>query len=68
MGRVKTIARRTFLIGSVAVAGGVAFGTYLVKRTPDNPLLADASSGDAIFNPWVRIDSEKNYIDHATRQ
>ncbi|MCP4182870.1 MAG: xanthine dehydrogenase family protein molybdopterin-binding subunit [Hyphomicrobiales bacterium] len=59
MGRVKTIARRTFLIGSVAVAGGVAFGTYLVRRTPDNPLLADASSGDAIFNPWVKIDSEK---------
>ena len=59
MGRGKTIARRTFLIGSAAIAGGVAFGTYLVKRTPDNPLLADASSGDAIFNPWVRIDSEK---------
>ena len=59
MGRVKTIARRTFLIGSVAIAGGVAFGTYLVKRTPDNPLLTDASSGDAIFNPWVKIDSDK---------
>ena len=59
MGRVKTIARRTFLIGSVAIAGGVAFGTYLVKRTPENPLLGDIGEGEATFNPWVKIDSEK---------
>ncbi len=59
MGRVKTIARRTFLIGSVAIAGGVAFGTYLVKRTPENPLLGDIREGEAAFNPWVKIDSEK---------
>lgn len=59
MGRVRTIARRTFLIGSVAVAGGVAFGTYLVKRTPENPLMADLEAGEAAFNPWVKVDSEK---------
>ncbi|MEM9105058.1 MAG: xanthine dehydrogenase family protein molybdopterin-binding subunit, partial [Pseudomonadota bacterium] len=59
MGRAKTIARRTFLIGSVAIAGGVAFGTYMVKRDPDNPLTSDMSDGDAVFNPWVKIDSEK---------
>ena len=59
MGRVRTIARRSFLIGSVAVAGGVAFGTYMVKRTPDNPLLATADENEAVFNPWVKIDSEK---------
>ncbi len=59
MGRVRTIARRTFLIGSVALAGGVAFGAYMVKRTPDNPLLADMKDGEAVFNPWVKIDSEK---------
>jgi isoquinoline 1-oxidoreductase beta subunit len=28
MSKLKTIARRTFLIGSAAVAGGVAFGVY----------------------------------------
>ena len=39
MGRVKTIARRGFLIGSAAVAGGVVFGTYLYKREGENPLL-----------------------------
>ena len=36
MGRVKTIARRSFLIGSAAVLGGVAFGTYMYKRDVKN--------------------------------
>jgi isoquinoline 1-oxidoreductase beta subunit len=55
MGRIKTIARRSFLIGSAAIVGGVAFGAYMVKRDIENPLLADASAGDAVFNPWVKI-------------
>ncbi|MEP3495695.1 MAG: xanthine dehydrogenase family protein molybdopterin-binding subunit, partial [Lentilitoribacter sp.] len=59
MGRVAKIARRTFLIGSAAIAGGVAFGVYAVKKDPDNPLSADLSDGSATFNPWVLVDSEK---------
>lgn len=59
MGRLKTIARRSFLIGSAAIAGGVVFGTYLVKRTLDNPLEANLKEGEATFNPWVKIDSDK---------
>ncbi|MEQ6202453.1 molybdopterin cofactor-binding domain-containing protein [Sulfitobacter sp. HNIBRBA2951] len=58
MGRLKTIARRTFLVGSAALVGGVAFGTYLVKRDPDNPLSMDADAGDAVFNPWVKINAD----------
>ncbi|WP_298861003.1 molybdopterin cofactor-binding domain-containing protein [uncultured Sulfitobacter sp.] len=58
MGRLKTIARRSFLVGSAAILGGVAFGTYLVKRDPDNPLIASARAGDAVFNPWVKINAE----------
>lgn len=58
MSRVKTIARRTFLIGSAAIAGGVAFGAYVVAREPDNPLAAQAMQGDAVFNPWVKINAE----------
>ncbi|EBA14010.1 xanthine dehydrogenase family protein molybdopterin-binding subunit [Roseobacter sp. CCS2] len=59
MGRIKTIARRSFLIGSAAIAGGVAFGVYAVRRTPDNPLEDDLAAGAATFNPWVLVDSEK---------
>ena len=58
MGRVRTIARRTFLIGSTAILGGVAFGTYMVQRPTDNPLADDLASGEATFNPWVKVTSD----------
>lgn len=57
MGKVAKIARRTFLIGSVAIAGGVAFGAYVVNKPHDNPLDDDLAAGEATFNPWVKIDS-----------
>lgn len=41
MGRLGTIGRRTFLIGSVAVAGGVAFGLYNFVKGAPNPLTSD---------------------------
>ncbi|MCI2398064.1 molybdopterin cofactor-binding domain-containing protein [Aliiroseovarius subalbicans] len=54
MGRLRTFTRRAFIVGSVAVAGGVAFGTYQVMRTPQNPL---KPGGDAVaLNPWLIID------------
>ncbi|MFV2054180.1 xanthine dehydrogenase family protein molybdopterin-binding subunit [Aliiroseovarius sp. YM-037] len=59
MGRARTIARRTFLIGSVAVLGGVAFGTYMVKRPHDNPLANGLEEGEATFNPYVKITPEQ---------
>ena len=59
MGRVKTIARRSFLIGSAAILGGVAFGTYFYKRDPDNPLTEGLAPGAVTFNPFVKIDAEK---------
>ncbi|WP_341234987.1 molybdopterin cofactor-binding domain-containing protein [uncultured Sulfitobacter sp.] len=58
MGRVKTIARRSFLIGSAAIAGGVAFGTYLYKGEGENPLLADLRPGETALNPYVKIDAQ----------
>lgn len=54
MGRVKTIARRTFLIGSAAIAGGVAFGTWQYKKAIPNPLLADEAYA---LTPYVLIDA-----------
>ena len=57
MSRPASIARRSFLIGSSVIAGGVAFGVYLVRRTPANPLLDGKTSDQAVFNPWVWIDA-----------
>ncbi|WP_300586373.1 molybdopterin cofactor-binding domain-containing protein [Marivita sp.] len=56
MGRLKTIARRTFLIGSAAVAGGVAFGVYTVRKPHENPLTAAA--GEAVLTPYVKITAD----------
>jgi isoquinoline 1-oxidoreductase subunit beta len=56
MSRVGTIARRTFLVGSVAVAGGVAFGVYAYRREPTNPLLSGLGAGQAALTPYVRVD------------
>lgn len=53
MGRIKTIARRSFLIGSAAIAGGVAFGVYKLNQTPENPLTA--GPGESVLNPYVLI-------------
>ncbi len=58
MGRLGTVTRRTFLIGSAAVAGGVAFGTYMVKRPLPNPLLDDLAEGEAAITPYVKIDAD----------
>lgn len=57
MSKVGKIARRTFLIGSAAVAGGVAFGVYAVKRAIPNPLLDDLADGEAAITPYVKIDA-----------
>ena len=57
MSQVGTIARRTFLIGSAAIAGGVAFGAYMVNRPIPNPLLDDLAEGEAAITPYVKIDA-----------
>jgi isoquinoline 1-oxidoreductase beta subunit len=58
MGRLRTFTRRAFLVGSAAVAGGVAFGIYTVRTPHENPLLADLETGEAALTPYVRIDAE----------
>jgi len=57
MGRLGTITRRTFLIGSAAMAGGVAFGTFMAKRPIDNPLLDGLAEGEAAITPYIKIDA-----------
>lgn len=58
MGRARTIARRSFLIGSAAILGGVAFGAYFVSRPTPNPLLDDLGEGEAALTPFVKITPE----------
>lgn len=57
MSRLATITRRTFLIGSAAIAGGVAFGTYKYRQPHDNPLLEGLEEGEAALTPYVKIDA-----------
>ncbi|MEM7675180.1 MAG: molybdopterin cofactor-binding domain-containing protein [Myxococcota bacterium] len=52
------IGRRLFLIGSGAVAGGVAFGVYWVRRPHANPLLSTLEEGEAAITPFVKITKE----------
>ncbi|MBC7282839.1 molybdopterin cofactor-binding domain-containing protein [Hoeflea sp.] len=58
MGRLKTITRRSFMIGSIAMAGGVAFGAYVLSKPHDNPLLADKGNGDTAITPYVLINAD----------
>ncbi|WP_224825694.1 xanthine dehydrogenase family protein molybdopterin-binding subunit [Cognatishimia sp. MH4019] len=58
MGRLKTIARRTFLIGSAAVIGGVAFGVYTYRKPVKNPLEEGLAQGEAALTPYVKIDAD----------
>lgn len=54
MSRIGKIARRTFLFGAVAVAGGAAFGTWAYRRPLPNPLL---KAEGAALTPYVLIDA-----------
>jgi isoquinoline 1-oxidoreductase beta subunit len=54
MARWGQIARRTFLIGATAVAGGVAFGVWQYRRDLPNPLTPEP--GAVTLNPWIIID------------
>ena len=58
MASVGKIARRTFLIGAAAVAGGVAVGYYYYRKPFPNPLEADLGKGEATFNPYVKIGAD----------
>ncbi len=55
------IARRTFLFGAAAIAGGAVFGYYYVSRPYPNPLQDGLGEGEATFNPFIKI-AEDNTI------
>lgn len=59
MSKLGKIARRSFLVGAAAFAGGIAFGTYMVRRPHANPLADGLDAGEVTFNPWVLIGPER---------
>jgi len=58
MSRLRTIARRSFLIGSAAVVGGTVFGVYTYQQPHANPLLSNLPEGASAITPYVRIDAQ----------
>ncbi|MFQ1699811.1 molybdopterin cofactor-binding domain-containing protein [Loktanella agnita] len=56
MAKIGKIARRSFLIGSAAIAGGVAFGVYQVRKEAPNPLIA--GEGEATLTPYILINQD----------
>lgn len=56
MASIGKIARRTFLIGSAAIVGGVAFGVYQVKKDAPNPLVM--GEGETTLNPFIMINTD----------
>jgi isoquinoline 1-oxidoreductase beta subunit len=50
------ILRRTFLLGSAAIAGGVAVGWYMYNKPYPNPL--EAKPGEGVFTPFIKIASD----------
>lgn len=60
---LQTLSRRTFVFGSAAVAGGIAFGSYSdaaqAATASDNPLSTSLGPNSVTFNPWVEISPEK---------
>ena len=56
--RVARLTRRRFLLGSAAIAGGVAFGFYRMRdeSIPDGlAAAAGGAEGDVVLNPWLVI-------------
>jgi isoquinoline 1-oxidoreductase beta subunit len=56
MASIGKIARRTFLFGAAAIAGGAAFGAWYVSRPAPNPL--KPGEGEASLNAFVLINGE----------
>jgi isoquinoline 1-oxidoreductase beta subunit len=57
MSKPGSLARRAFLLGSAAAAGGVVFGYYKYQSPHPNPQLPHLAAGASALTPYVRIDA-----------
>jgi isoquinoline 1-oxidoreductase beta subunit len=55
MASLGKIARRTFVFGGLALAGGVAFGWWKYSTPYGNPLVEGLAEGEVTLNPFVMI-------------
>ena len=62
MASIAKIARRTFLIGATAIAGGLAVGYYFYARPKGNPLEKLAVGDWSTFNPYVMVETSGKII------
>ena len=67
MASVGKIARRTFLFGAAALAGGAAFGYWSLSRPWDNPLSDGLGEGENTFSPWLKIAADNTITIFAPR-
>lgn len=58
MGTVTKIARRTFLLGTLGVSGGLAVGYWHFKDPIENPILANLKDGEFALTHYVKINKE----------
>ena len=58
MGKIATLTRRSFLFGSVAIAGGAAFGFWKYRQPHDNPLLPLLDADEVALTPYVIISED----------
>jgi len=56
--KLASFTRRSFLVGSLAVTGGVVFGYWKYKQPHDNPLLDNAGEDEAVLTPYILINKE----------
>ena len=64
MSDTQNLSRRAFIVGSAAIAGGIAFGSYgnaepAATTANGNPMAAGLGPNSVTFNPWVEISAEK---------
>ncbi len=67
MGRLATFTRRAFLVGTAAIAGGVAVGYWYYRKPWPNPLGGALAEGEATFNPFIKIAADNTITVMAPR-
>lgn len=56
--KLATITRRTFLVSSIAITGGVAFGYWKYQQPHENPLEKNLSKNEATLSPYILINQD----------